>query len=257
MTVEDFIWSRYFILDPKFRNSTEGERNIDPLFIIACASAVTSIPLEEGNVRNSTIIQQNARAANNTQGFLTSAIPGEDSRAPMNTLDESVWETLRRDLLAVWEKMRQVLYPKYIFGGMMTRGGVEAGEGSSGGGGMGGIDGAMGHIRGLVGRFPDADVVLQGGMSEGLSDWDLWYVGLLALARGSANRRCRGPLLFSLLLSFLLLCSSPGPYTCPGKSSPCVLSLHSSGISRSSNYSFLGHALCFHSQNTFLSSHWV
>jgi hypothetical protein len=31
-----------------------------------------------------------------------------------NTIDESVWETLSRDLVAVWEKMRQVLWPKYL-----------------------------------------------------------------------------------------------------------------------------------------------
>ncbi len=41
---------------------------------------------------------------------------------------------------------------------------------------MGGAAGAMGHIRGLVGRWPDADTVLQGGMTEGLRDWDLWYM---------------------------------------------------------------------------------
>ena len=31
-------------------------------------------------------------------------------------------------------------------------------------------------LRGLVGRWPDADGILQGGLSEGLKDWDLWYV---------------------------------------------------------------------------------
>lgn len=31
-------------------------------------------------------------------------------------------------------------------------------------------------IRGLVGRWPDTDGILQGAMSEGLRDWDLWYV---------------------------------------------------------------------------------
>ncbi|EMC93629.1 hypothetical protein BAUCODRAFT_37319 [Baudoinia panamericana UAMH 10762] len=121
--------------------------------------------------------QQNNRAANNAQGYLNSAIPGEDRRAPLNTLDESVWETLRRDLLGVWEKMRQVLWPKYLFGGLMSR---DRGE-------VNGIAGGVEALRGLVGRWPDADVVLQGGMSEGLRDWDLW-----------------GPLLFCLLLSFLL-----------------------------------------------------
>lgn len=39
-------------------------------------------------------------------------------------------------------------------------------------------------LRGLVGRWPDADGILEGGLSEGLRDWDLWY----ALdAFGSAN----------------------------------------------------------------------
>ncbi|KAK0266296.1 hypothetical protein LTR91_018538 [Friedmanniomyces endolithicus] len=136
-----------------------------------------------GNITSSQS-HSNTRAANNTQGYLNSAIPGEDRRAPVNTIDESVWETLRRDLLAVWEKMRQVLWPKYLLGGMLGRGGgiggAERGEGNS-------LAGGVESLRGIVGRWPDADAVLQGGMSEGLRDWDLW-----------------GPLLFSLLLSFLL-----------------------------------------------------
>ncbi|KZF25407.1 Yip1-domain-containing protein [Xylona heveae TC161] len=116
-----------------------------------------------------------------SQSYLTSSIPGEDRRAPTNTIDESVWQTLSRDLLAVWEKMRQVLWPKYLLGGLLQRGGgiggAERGEGGS----------LAGGVRGLAGRWPDADVVLQGGMSEGLRDWDLW-----------------GPLVFCLLLSLLL-----------------------------------------------------
>ncbi|KAK4499272.1 hypothetical protein PRZ48_009785 [Zasmidium cellare] len=124
--------------------------------------------------------QQNTRAANNAQGFLNNALPGEDRRAALDTIDESVWDTLRRDLLAVWEKMRQVLWPKYLLGGMMNSGGGMGGEGE-------GPRDTLGQIRGLVGRWPDADAVLQGGMSEGLRDWDLW-----------------GPLLFCLLLSFFL-----------------------------------------------------
>jgi len=103
------------------------------------------------------------------QSYLNSSIPGEDRRAPTNTIDESVWDTLSRDLLAVWEKMRQVLWPKYLLGGILQRGGgiggAERGEG----------DGLAGGLRGVAGRWPDADVVLQGGMSEGLRDWDLWY----------------------------------------------------------------------------------
>ena len=134
------------------------------------------------------------------QGYLNSSIPGEDRRAPSNTIDESVWETLSRDLLAVWEKMRQVLWPKYLLGGMLQRGGgiggAERGEGDS----------LAGGIRGIAGRWPDADAVLQGGMSEGLRDWDLWYALSVKLpaAEWTANDQCRGPLIFCLLLSLLL-----------------------------------------------------
>lgn len=132
----------------------------------------------------------------------------------MNTIDESVWETLRRDLLAVWVKMREVLYPKYLLGGSMNaggRGGLEAGGGEEREGLMsGGVAGAMGQIRGMVGRVTDADAVLQGGMSEGLRDWDLWYTTPKPhhpnskKEKGIANAISRGPLLFCLLLSFLL-----------------------------------------------------
>ncbi|KAI6824868.1 Yip1-domain-containing protein [Hortaea werneckii] len=130
-----------------------------------------------GNIGSSQA-QQNNRSANQAGNYLTSAIPGEDRRAPMNTIDESVWDTLRRDLLAVWEKMRQVLWPKYLLGGILSEGG-----------GMGSVRelGSVQGMRNLVGRWPDAETVLQGGMSEGLRDWDLW-----------------GPLLFCLILSTLL-----------------------------------------------------
>lgn len=102
----------------------------------------------------------------NNQSYLTSAISGEDRRAPTNTIDESVWETLSRDLKAVWEKVRLVLWPKYLLGGILTRSGegiageAERGEGIA--------------ARGVLGRWPDADAVLQANMSEGLRDWDLW-----------------------------------------------------------------------------------
>ncbi|KAK6442233.1 hypothetical protein LTR95_001535 [Oleoguttula sp. CCFEE 5521] len=125
-----------------------------------------------GNITNPQA-RSNARAASTSQSYLNSAIPGEDRRAPLDTLDESVWATLRRDLLAVWEKMRQVLWPKYLLGGSMQGKIVPTG---------------LEDIRGIVGRGLDADGLLQsGGMSEGLRDWDLW-----------------GPLLFCLLLSFFL-----------------------------------------------------
>jgi hypothetical protein len=60
--------------------------------------------------------------------------------------------------------MRQVLWPKYLLGGMLVRssGGVEGGEGAAGMAGFG--------------RWPGAEDVLGGSMSEGLRDWDLWSV---------------------------------------------------------------------------------
>lgn len=85
----------------------------------------------------------------------------------------------------------------------MTRGQGAGGEGGESAGGV------AGQIRGLVGRWPqvDADTLLeQGGMSEGLRDWDLWYVEPLDGGNiGHANDGLlRGPLLFCLLLSFFL-----------------------------------------------------
>ncbi|KAH8728965.1 hypothetical protein GQ44DRAFT_500878 [Phaeosphaeriaceae sp. PMI808] len=125
--------------------------------------------------------------ANNTQSYLTSTIPGEDRRAPTNTIDETVWETLSRDLIAIWEKMRQVLYPKYLLGGMMQRsGGAAAAE-------RGEADGFGGSLRNMAGRWPDADAILQDSMPDGLRDWDLW-----------------GPLIFCLLLSLFLSWSAAG-----------------------------------------------
>lgn len=119
-------------------------------------------------------------ASNLSSNYLTSSIPGEDRRATQNTIDETVWQTLSRDLYAVGEKMRQVLWPKYLMGGILQRGGggigaAERGEGSGAGAGASGFGGGL---RDIVGRWPDAEVVLQGGMSEGLRDWDLWYVVL-------------------------------------------------------------------------------
>ena len=75
----------------------------------------------------------------------------------------------------MWEKMRQVLYPKYLLGGLVGRGGGIGGAERAEG------DSLAGGLRGLVGRWPDADVVLQNGMSEGLRDWDLWCVIVVGL----------------------------------------------------------------------------
>ncbi|KAJ9636018.1 hypothetical protein H2204_005515 [Knufia peltigerae] len=125
-----------------------------------------------GNIQSSSTAPLN-------QNYLTSRIPGEDIRAPQNTIDESVWDTVSRDLFAVWEKMKQVLWPKYLLGGILQRQGSGMGDAESQGFGR--------DLRGLVGRWPDADGILQGGMSDGLRDWDLW-----------------GPLIFCLLLSVFL-----------------------------------------------------
>lgn len=51
-----------------------------------------------------------------------------------------------------------------------------------------------GGLNGLVGRWPDADTVLQSGMSEGLRDWDLWYVYPQPLCCQKANTHIGVPL---------------------------------------------------------------
>jgi protein YIPF6 len=119
-------------------------------------------------------------------GYLTSTIPGEDRRAPQNTIDETVWETLRRDLFAVWAKLREVLYPKYLLGGTMfdAEGGIRGAYSNIRGAG---ITGTREELMGLANRVIDSEALLQSNMTPGLRDWDLW-----------------GPLIFCLLLSFLL-----------------------------------------------------
>jgi protein YIPF6 len=120
------------------------------------------------------------------EGYLTSRIPGEDRRAPQNTIDESVWDTLRRDLLAVWAKLREVLYPRYLLGGTMfdNEGGLRGAYSSIRGAGL---SGTREELTGLASRMVDAEALLQSNMTPGLRDWDLW-----------------GPLIFCLLLSVLL-----------------------------------------------------
>lgn len=60
-----------------------------------------------------------------------------------------------------------MLWPKYLLGGMLQRSGTGTADVESQGIGR--------DIRGLVGRWPDTDGILEGAMSEGLRDWDLWY----------------------------------------------------------------------------------
>ncbi|KAL2153092.1 hypothetical protein VTH82DRAFT_4247 [Thermothelomyces myriococcoides] len=127
----------------------------------------------------------------------TSRIPGEDRTASgHSTIDETVWETLRRDLLAVWRKLREVLYPRHLF--FAWRGG----PGGSGGGGNplrgaytslrsgGGFAAAREELVGFAGRVLDPDA-LEHAPGGQLRDWDLW-----------------GPLIFCLLLSTLLCLQS-------------------------------------------------
>lgn len=109
------------------------------------------------------------RQDDEARSYLTSSIPGEDRRAPTNTLDETVWATLSRDLLAVWEKMQQVLYPRHLLDAFVKGGQREPVAGTE-------SESLSGNnaLRGIVNRLPDADAVLQGNMSPGLRDWDLW-----------------------------------------------------------------------------------
>ena len=118
-------------------------------------------------------IQSSSRSNPLPQSYLNDSIQGEDRRAPINTIDESVWDTLSRDLLASWKKMRLVLWPKHLFGGLLQRdgglSGLERGEGTT-------AAGITEGLRGIAGRIQDTDALLQSTMSDELRDWDLWYV---------------------------------------------------------------------------------
>ncbi|RYP91731.1 hypothetical protein DL770_002172 [Monosporascus sp. CRB-9-2] len=138
-----------------------------------------------GNIGRNPSSASSSRPLN--ESYLTSRIPGEDRSAPQNTIDETVWETLRRDLLAVWSKMREVLYPRYLFGGTMfeSAGGLRGAYANLRGAG---ITGARDELAGLAGRVMDPESLLsQNNMTPGLRNWDMW-----------------GPLIFCLLLSLLL-----------------------------------------------------
>lgn len=66
--------------------------------------------------------------------------------------------------------MRLVLWPKHLLGGVLQRGGglsaEERGESES----------LAGNVRSLMAQGVTSDMVLQGTMSEGLRNWDLWFV---------------------------------------------------------------------------------
>ncbi|TVY37623.1 Protein YIP4 [Lachnellula subtilissima] len=169
------------LIDPDDETKINPPANLDdlddPLQPTSSRAPLTG-NINTGNTSNSRPLNES---------YLTSRVPGEDRRAPTDTIDESVWDTLHRDLLAVWIKMREVLYPKYLFGGSMLenttsfRGAYENIRGA-------GISGARDELVGLAGRAIDPEHLLaQANMSEGLRDWDLW-----------------GPLVFCLLLSLLL-----------------------------------------------------
>lgn len=80
-----------------------------------------------------------------------------------------------------------MLWPKYLLGGMLQRGGgIGAAE-------RGEMEGFGRGWNGLVGRWPDADGILRGAMSEGLRDWDLWYVRQQRRASSMLTRDLKGP----------------------------------------------------------------
>ncbi|KAK0735908.1 hypothetical protein B0T21DRAFT_443003 [Apiosordaria backusii] len=139
----------------------------DPL-----APSSSSRPLPSGNISSTT--HSTATALSSRWG-----LSGEDRPAPLNTIDEPVTTTLLRDLSAIWSKLKEVLYPKYIFGGTMpSLSDVRNLR----------LAQAREEIVGLASRAMDADSLLSNNyMSSGLRDWDLW-----------------GPLVFCLLLSALL-----------------------------------------------------
>ncbi|KAK4035378.1 protein YIP4 [Parachaetomium inaequale] len=128
-------------------------------------------------------------SSSNAANSWTSRIPGEDrTSATLSTIDESVWATLRRDLLAVWHKLREVLYPRHLFSAW---GGTDSLRGAYASLRSGGFAGAREELAGLAGRVMDADSLLGSNNNGGLRDWDLW-----------------GPLVFCLLLSTLLCLKS-------------------------------------------------
>jgi len=104
---------------------------------------------------------------------LTSSIPGVDRRAPRDTLDESVWETLSRDLSSVYHKLLSVLWPRFLFAKKWPDANTMLESG-----GFNSLHQPLPSAMNSFGANPQA---------ASIHDWDLW-----------------GPLLFCLLLSTLL-----------------------------------------------------
>lgn len=99
--------------------------------------------------------------------------------------------------------MKQVLWPKYLLGGMLQRSGTGTADVENQGFGR--------DIRGLVGRWPDTDGILEGAMSEGLRDWDLWYETVQAGAGNNANELQGPPRFLPSPQSFPFDASEQGP----------------------------------------------
>jgi protein YIPF6 len=79
--------------------------------------------------------------------------------------------------------MREVLYPRHLFGGSAD--GLRSAYSNIR---NSGLAGTREELAGLAGRVLDTEALLEGGnQAPGLRDWDLW-----------------GPLIFCLLLSLLL-----------------------------------------------------
>jgi hypothetical protein len=182
--------ARFWLASPKTYSKDCALASVDGLDEILQSSERAHLT---GNLGSYPSTDHNARS------YLNSSISGEDRRAPTNTIDESVWETLSRDLLGVWEKMRLVLWPKHLLSGLLRRdssiGDTERGDG---------LDLAQGIVSG---RWPGTDMVLQQRMSEDLRDWDLWWVHLSS-SKTQPIMIYKGPFNFLFTSKFVTLSDS-------------------------------------------------
>ncbi|KAJ2982072.1 hypothetical protein NQ176_g1626 [Zarea fungicola] len=115
------------------------------------------------------------------EGYLTARIGGEDRSAAQNTIDETVWETVRRDLLAVWAKLREVLYPRYLLGGTMFdgEGGLRGAYSNIRGAGL---SGTREELTGLASRVMDPEALLGSSLSPARQEQkDAVFSGVFAM----------------------------------------------------------------------------